>query len=73
FYIVSLPILVLPFCYKYFMVHWSQKVKHVYTMEHMTAQLELKVILISQSHGRNSVHLVQTEHQNGEERGFKWL
>ncbi len=41
-------------------------------------------LLISQSHGSNSMHLgikmwwrrlaeVQTEHQNREERGFKWL
>ncbi len=41
-------------------------------------------LLISQSHGSNSMHLsfymwwrrlaeIQTEHQNGEERGFKWL
>ncbi len=41
-------------------------------------------LLISQSHDSNSIHLgiymwwrrlaeVQTEHQNGKERGFKWL
>ncbi len=70
------------FTYIYILKYQIQNKTLMNVYIHSTATLlgtpvQLQLDVSSQSHGSNSIHFwlaeVQTKHQNGEERGFKWL